>query len=173
MVERRSYTKEYKKSIVEQILKSHKSTKVVAVDSGIPVKTLEKWFTAYRKDKYVFDRENLSVIAENKKLQKLNKKLLKDIEILNKAIQISAKNKVSLYEIVMHLRKDYPVSSVCRLFNISLSSYNHWFQKYIKRNKFNVNFTHLDKNCRKMGGGKKINKIKINYKDKIKTVYII
>lgn len=159
MVERRSYTKEYKKSIVQQILKSHKSTKIVAEESGVPVKTLEKWFTAYRKDKYVFDRENLSVIAENKKLQKLNKKLLKDIEILNKAILISAKNKVSLYEIVMHLRKDYPVSKVCRLFSIGLSSYNHWFQKYIKRNKFNVNFTNLDKNCRKIGGGgKKIKK---------------
>ena len=153
MDERRSYTKEYKKSIVEQVFKSHKSTKIVAEEIGIPVKTLEKWFTAYRKDKYVFDRENLSVIAENKKLQNLNKKLLKDIEILNKAIQISAKNKVSLYEIVMHLRKDYPVSKVCRLFNISLSSYNHWFQKYIKRNKFNVISTNLDKNCGKMGGG--------------------
>ena len=81
MDERRSYTKEYKKSIVQQILKSHKSTKIVAEESGVPVKTLEKWFTAYRKDKYVFDRENLSVIAENKKLQKINaEKSNKDLE---------------------------------------------------------------------------------------------
>ena len=169
MKERRSYTKEYKKEIVEKIIKSHKSPKNVAKESGIPIKTLEKWFTAYRKDKYVFDKDNISMLAEIKKLQKDNKKLKKDKEALNKAVQVAAKNNIGLYEIITHLRKEYPVSYISHLINVNLSAYNHWYQKIIKKNQFNIKIANLENDSGKLGGGvRNINKRKkrIKYNEK-------
>ncbi len=51
----RKYTKEFKLKVVEIIKKNNRSTKETAMNYNIPLKTLEKWITAYNKDNTCFN----------------------------------------------------------------------------------------------------------------------
>lgn len=51
----RKYSNELKKKVVELIKTKDLSTKDTAYNYNIPLKTLEKWITAYNKDKTCFD----------------------------------------------------------------------------------------------------------------------
>ena len=53
----RKYTKEFKKKVVELIKFSERSTKDTAYNFNIPLKTVEKWITAYNKDNTCFDQK--------------------------------------------------------------------------------------------------------------------
>lgn len=54
----RQYSNELKRKICFEICVSHKPTLKTATDYGVPIKTLEKWITAYNKDNHCFDEEN-------------------------------------------------------------------------------------------------------------------
>ena len=49
------YSRELKKHICELICLNGYSTLKTANEYGIPIKTLEKWITAYNKDNHCFD----------------------------------------------------------------------------------------------------------------------
>ena len=49
------YNRELKKKLCEDICINHSSTLKTANEYGIPIKTLEKWITAYNKDIHCFD----------------------------------------------------------------------------------------------------------------------
>ncbi len=49
------YEKSFKKKVVEEIKKEGASTSETAIVYRVPLKTLEKWITAYNKDSRCFD----------------------------------------------------------------------------------------------------------------------
>ena len=49
------YNRELKKKLCEDICINHASTLKTANDFNIPIKTLEKWVTAFNKDSHCFD----------------------------------------------------------------------------------------------------------------------
>lgn len=49
------YDRELKKQVCESICINGKSTLKTANEYGIPIKTLEKWITAFNKDNHCFD----------------------------------------------------------------------------------------------------------------------
>lgn len=58
------YTNELKKSMCLLVCEEKQSTVVVAAKYNVPLKTFEKWITAYNKDSTVFD-ENKPVKYNN------------------------------------------------------------------------------------------------------------
>ena len=53
----RRYERSFKKRAVELVKKRNKSTKITAGDLNIPLKTFEKWITAYNKDNTCYDKK--------------------------------------------------------------------------------------------------------------------
>ena len=51
----RAYSNELKNKICVRICKKRESTSMVAKEMDIPLKTVEKWVTAYYKDPKVFE----------------------------------------------------------------------------------------------------------------------
>ena len=49
------YNRELKKKLCEDICINHSSTLKTANEYNIPIKTLEKWITAFNKDEHCFD----------------------------------------------------------------------------------------------------------------------
>ena len=49
------YNRELKKDVCEKICINGNSTIKTANEFGIPIKTIEKWITAFNKDKHCFD----------------------------------------------------------------------------------------------------------------------
>lgn len=54
----KQYSNDLKRKICFDICVSRKPTLKTANEYGIPIKTLEKWITAYNKDNHCFDEEN-------------------------------------------------------------------------------------------------------------------
>ena len=54
----RVYSNAFKKSLAQQVVEDKCSTKGIAEAYGVPLKTLEKWITAYRKDITVFNKSD-------------------------------------------------------------------------------------------------------------------
>lgn len=88
----KKYSKELKSSVVYEICKLKRSTKIVASEYKIPVKTVENWVTAYNKDNTVYEVSELPVSLKIKQLEKENARLKKDNEILKKTIRLLGKN---------------------------------------------------------------------------------
>lgn len=55
-----SYSRDFKKIIVELIKLQGHSTIKTAQEFNIPLKTLENWITAYNKDEHCFDPDYIS-----------------------------------------------------------------------------------------------------------------
>ena len=49
------YNRSLKKKLCENICFNHSSTSKIADEYNIPIKTLEKWITAFHKDNHCFD----------------------------------------------------------------------------------------------------------------------
>lgn len=54
------YSNSLKKKLCERICLHGKSTIKTSRDFNVPLKTLEKWITAYNKNKHLFDEEPVS-----------------------------------------------------------------------------------------------------------------
>ena len=87
----RTYTKNFKAMIVNLICVEKHSTIKTAEQFDIPLKTLEKWITAYNKDSNVFNEDYLSKEQQIIELKKEISKLKRDNDILKKTISLLAK----------------------------------------------------------------------------------
>lgn len=88
-----SYSRDFKKMIVELINIQGHSTLKTANEFNVPLKTLENWITAYNKDNHCFDPDYISPQEQIAKLERENKKLKETNEILKKAVTFFAKEK--------------------------------------------------------------------------------
>lgn len=87
----RQYSKELKASITYQICEQKRSTSKVAAENKIPLKTVEKWVTAYNKDKTIYDVSSCSDEERIKNLEKIVKQLKRENELLKKTLIMLAK----------------------------------------------------------------------------------
>lgn len=87
----RKYDKNFKAMIVNLICNEGHSTLKTAEQFDIPIKTLEKWITAYNKDHNIFNEGYLSQASQIQELKKKLAKAEKDNEILKKTITLLAK----------------------------------------------------------------------------------
>lgn len=88
------YSRELKKKLCEEICFNNASTLKTANEYNIPVKTLEKWITAFNKDNHCFDPiieivNNFSLVDDSKFIDynNLSSEELKTI-IMKKDIEI-------------------------------------------------------------------------------------
>lgn len=88
----RKYDLNFKKTVVDLIVNHNHSTLKTAQEFNIPLKTLEKWITAYNKDNNVFDVDDFSPQAEINKLNKTIKEQQKVIDLLKKTISFLSNN---------------------------------------------------------------------------------
>lgn len=87
----RKYDNNFKSMIVNLICNEKHSTIKTAEQFDIPLKTVEKWITAYNKDNRVFDSDYKT---KNQIIEELKRKvnsLERDNEILKKTITLLAK----------------------------------------------------------------------------------
>lgn len=82
----RKYDLNFKNTVVDLIINHGHSTLKTAQEFNIPLKTLEKWITAYNKDNNVFNVDDFSPQAEINRLNKKIKEQEKVIQLLKKTI---------------------------------------------------------------------------------------
>lgn len=87
----RRYNNSFKSMIVNLIVNEKHSTIKTAQQFEVPLKTVEKWITAYNKDHNVFNSDYLSSNQQIELLKKKVAQLEKDNEILKKTITLLAK----------------------------------------------------------------------------------
>ena len=85
------YTIELKKKLCIDICINGKSTIKTAEEYNIPLKTLEKWITAFNKDNRCFDADYKTQGQIIDELKREINRLKKDNEILKKTITLLAK----------------------------------------------------------------------------------
>ena len=90
------YNSDLKKKLCEDICLHHASTSKISSDFNIPIKTLEKWVTAFNKDNHCFDPK-IQVVSDFKLINEpspipdyddLSTQELKDI-LMKKDIEIA------------------------------------------------------------------------------------
>ena len=86
-------TDEFRQDAVRIALTSGLTRKQVADDLGVGMSTLNKWITAHR-DTDVASKEDLSLAQENDRLRCENRVLKEEREILKKAAQFFAGQKL-------------------------------------------------------------------------------
>lgn len=91
----RKYDLDFKKSVVDLIVNHKHSTLKTAQEFNIPLKTLEKWITAYNKNPDSFNADDFSPQAEINKLNKKIKEQEKIIQLLKKTISFLSNNNQS------------------------------------------------------------------------------
>ena len=87
----RKYDKNFKSMIVNLIVNEKHSTLKTAEQFEIPLKTVEKWITAYNKDRHCFDADYKTQAQVIDDLKKEICSLKRDNEILKKTISLLAK----------------------------------------------------------------------------------
>lgn len=87
----RKYDNDFKSMVVNLIVNEKHSTIRTAEQFEIPLKTLEKWITAYNKDSNVFNSDYLTSAKQIEILKKQVARLTRDNEILKKTITLLAK----------------------------------------------------------------------------------
>ena len=85
------YSYELKNYIVKHIVEQHCSTSLTAMVFEIPLKTLEKWITAYNKNPNCFTNEFIVEKQDVSQLMKKYRAVLKDNDILKKMISSLSK----------------------------------------------------------------------------------
>ena len=87
----KKYDNNFKSMIVNLICNEKHSTIKTAEQFDIPLKTVEKWVTAYNKDNHCFDADYKTQSQIIYDLKRENNKLKKDNDILKKTITLLAK----------------------------------------------------------------------------------
>ena len=87
----RRYNNNFKSMIVNLIVNEKHSTIKTAQQFDVPLKTLEKWITAYNKDHNVFNSNYLSQAQQIDLLKKKISQLQRDNDVLKKTISLLAK----------------------------------------------------------------------------------
>ena len=91
MIMSKKYSNDLKSMIVNFICVERRSTIKTAEQFDIPLKTVEKWVTAYNKDNHCFDADYKTKSQIIDDLKRENNKLKKDNDILKKTITLLAK----------------------------------------------------------------------------------
>lgn len=65
----RSYSNVFRKRLASMVVNEHLSTSQTALKYGVPLKTMEKWITAYRKNPSCFDKPDNEYQIRRKKEQ--------------------------------------------------------------------------------------------------------
>ena len=86
----RKYDNDFKSMLVNLIVNEKHSTIKTSEQFEVPLKTLEKWITAYNKDHNVFDSNYLSNAKQLEILKKKIAQLERDNDILKKTITLLA-----------------------------------------------------------------------------------
>lgn len=86
------YSTEFKKMATELVIIGKQSTIKNAEDLNIPLKTFEKWITAYNKNNKVFDCDYISPEEQIKNLKKRIAELETTNDILKKTLGFYIKN---------------------------------------------------------------------------------
>ena len=89
----RNYNRDFKKMFCELVIIQKHSTLQTSEEFGIPLKTVEKWITAFNKDIHCFDPDYISPEQKIARLEKENRELKETNEILKKAAAFFAKEK--------------------------------------------------------------------------------
>ena len=87
----RKYDNNFKSMIVNLIVNEKHSTIKTAEQFDIPLKTLEKWITAFNKDNKIFDSNDKNQAQIITDLKKKIASLERDNDILKKTITLLAK----------------------------------------------------------------------------------
>ena len=87
----RKYNNDFKSMLVNFIVNEKHSTIKTAEQFNVPLKTLEKWITAYNKNNHVFDDNYKTQAQLIDDLKKQVSSLQRDNEILKKTISLLAK----------------------------------------------------------------------------------
>lgn len=87
----RKYDNNFKSMIVNLIVNEKHSTIKTAEQFDIPLKTLEKWITAFNKDNKIFDSDYKTQAQIITDLKKKIASLERDNDILKKTITLLAK----------------------------------------------------------------------------------
>ncbi len=87
----RKYERSFKSMIINLIVNEKHSTIKTAEQFNIPLKTLEKWITAYNKNNNVFNSDYKSQAQIIIDLKKQIASLQRDNDILKKTISLLAK----------------------------------------------------------------------------------
>lgn len=87
----RKYENSFKSMLVNLVVNERHSTIKTAEQFDVPLKTLEKWITAYNKNHNVFNSDYLSYNQQIDLLKKENARLKRDNDILKKTISLLAK----------------------------------------------------------------------------------
>lgn len=87
----RKYSNDFKSMVINFIVNEKHSTIRTAEQFDIPLKTLEKWITAYNKDHNVFNENYLSQAQQIDILKKQVSRLERDNDILKKTISLLAR----------------------------------------------------------------------------------
>ena len=85
---RKSYSREFKAAALDEIKKVGRSNREVAQEHDIPIKTLEKWITAYNKDNDYFEIGKPPEETNVKQLERQIARLERENEILKKTIAL-------------------------------------------------------------------------------------
>ena len=85
------YNNNFKSLIANLIVNEKHSTIKTAEQFDVPLKTLEKWITAYNKDNHCFDADYKTQAQVINDLKKEVYSLRRDNEILKKTITLLAK----------------------------------------------------------------------------------
>lgn len=85
------YSTEFKKMATELVLIGKQSTIDTAKKLNIPLKTFEKWITAYNKNPRVFDSNYVSPEEQIRKLQKRIAELETTNDLLKKTLEFYIK----------------------------------------------------------------------------------
>lgn len=86
------YSNDFKKMATELVIIGKQSTIKTAEDLKIPLKTFEKWITAYNKNNKVFDSNYISPEQQIQKLKKRIAELETTNDILKKTLGFYIKN---------------------------------------------------------------------------------
>ena len=86
MIMSKKYSNDLKSMIVNFIRVERRSTIKTAEQFDIPLKTVEKWVTAYNKDNHCFDADYKTQSQIIDDLKRENNKLKKDNDILKKLL---------------------------------------------------------------------------------------
>lgn len=87
----RKYDNDFKSMIVNLICNENHSTIKTAQQFDVPLKTIEKWITAYNKDHNVFNSDYISTQKQIELLKKEVATLKRNNDILKKTITLLAK----------------------------------------------------------------------------------
>ena len=88
------YSNEFKKMATELVIIGKDSTIATAKKLNIPLKTFEKWITAYNKNNKIFDSNYISPEEQIRKLKKRIAELETTNEILKKTLGFYIKKSI-------------------------------------------------------------------------------